>query len=92
MGRTLALRGAVTVLVALCLTYLGDTLVARYRVAFQRQNALSDVTVYYSTALKNNKIMIFGGQPDTVTCIHALFSHFGYPACRSVADKTVDIE
>jgi hypothetical protein len=92
VGRTIALRGAVAILVACCALYLGDTLIARGRMTFQRASALGDVTVYYSTALKNNKIVIFGGQPDTITCIHSLFPHFGYPACRSVANKTIDIE
>ena len=91
MGRMLFVRGLAIVVAAFCICYLGDAGIARYRVAFDRDRALSSVTVYYSTTLKNNKTMIFGGEPGTVTCIHALFSHFGYPTCRSIADKTIHI-
>lgn len=92
MGRTLFLRGLVVALAAFCAAYLIDTLVARYRVATHQDTALSTVTVYYSAALKNNKTLIFGGQPDMIVCIHALFPHFGYPTCRSVANKTIEID
>lgn len=92
MGRALFLRGIGIILAAFCVAYVGDALVARYRVAYHKESALSSVTVYYSTVMKNSKTVIFGGEPDTITCIHALFSHFGYPACRSVQNKTIDID
>jgi hypothetical protein len=92
MGRVLFLRGVAIIIAAFCTAYVGDTLIARYRVATHKASALSAVTVYYSATMKNNKVVIFGGEPDTVTCIHALFSHFGYPTCRSLADKTINMD
>jgi hypothetical protein len=92
MGRALFLRGAGIVLAAACLTYLGDTLIARYRVVTHKESALSSMSIYYSTTMKNNKVVIFGGAPDTITCIHALFPHFGYPTCRSLQSKTVNLD
>ena len=92
MGRALFLRGLAIVLAGFCLVYVGDALIARFRFAYRKESVLSTVSVYYSTTLKNSKVVIFGGQPDTLTCIHAVFSHFGYPTCRSVQNKTIDID
>lgn len=92
MGRTLFLRGVVILVGAFCISYALDAGIARYRVSYDTDETLSRVTVYYSTTLKNNKSVIFTGDPDTVTCIHSLFSHFGYPTCRSVANKTIEID
>ena|ERR1700722_953291 len=92
MGRTLFLRGVGIVIAAMCVTYLGDTLIARYRVVTHRNSVLSSVNIYYSATMKNNKVVIFGGEPDNITCIHALFPHFGYPTCRSVQSKTVNLD
>jgi hypothetical protein len=92
MGRTLVLRGAVIAIAIFCTAYLGDAAIARVRMARDKNGALSNVTVYYSATMKNSKVVIFGGEPDTVTCIHALFSHFGYPTCRSVENKTINLD
>ena len=80
------------IVAAFCVTYIGDTFVARYRISYNKQRALSEVTVYYSAALKNNKFVIFGGQPSKIICINAIFPHFGYPTCRSVANKTIELD
>jgi hypothetical protein len=92
MGRALFLRGLAIIVAGFSVIYVGDALIARYRFAYRRDSLLSNVTVYYSTTLKNSKVVIFGGQPDTLTCIHAVFSHFGYATCRSVQNKTINIE
>jgi hypothetical protein len=92
MGRALFLRGLAILLGGFCIVYISDALIARYRIVYQKESALSVVTVYYSAALKNGKIAIFGGQPAKMTCIHALFPHFGYPTCRSVDNKIVELD
>ena len=66
MGRALLLRAIAIILAAFCAVYVGDALIARYRIAYHRQSTLSRVTVYYSATMKNSKTMIFGGEPDTM--------------------------
>ena len=68
-----------------------DTLVARIRVAKNPVGALGTVTVYQGAALKGNKFAIYGGEPDTVTCVHALFGHFGYPSCWYEQGESLNI-
>jgi hypothetical protein len=92
MGRVLFLRGLAIIVAVFCVAYIGDALVARFRISYDRQGALSVVTVYYSAALKNNRSVIFGGEPSKMTCIHAIFPHFGYPTCRSVANKIIELD
>ena len=74
-----------------CAVYIVDTLVARIRLATNPKGALDTVTVYQGAMLKGNKFAIYGGQPDTVLCVHALFGHFGYPSCWYQQGQTVNI-
>jgi hypothetical protein len=74
-----------------CAVYIIDTLVARIRLARNPASALGTVTVYQGAALKGNKFAIYGGEPDTVTCVHAWFGHFGYPSCWYEQGESVNI-
>ena len=92
MTRRFLLPGLAILLGLFCATYIADTLVARIRLGINREAELGTVTVYYGAALRGNKYTIFGGQPDTVTCVRALFGHFGYPSCWYQRGRNVNIE
>jgi hypothetical protein len=78
----LARRIAFGVIVVGCLLYIGDDLAARLRIPGNR-DPLGTVHVdrYYVIPEKNNKIQFLPADPETVTCVHALFPHFGYNPC-----------
>ena len=91
-----ALRIAALVLcVLLVVAYVCDYVVIRFRLS-RGQNALGSVTIqtYYAMPQKNGKTEIIYGQPETASCIHALFPHSGYSPCWYLSrhtDKRVDI-
>lgn len=67
-------------LVALAgLLYGGDWLAARWR----GPHAFGAVVVrpYYAVPLKNGKTEFMMLSPETRTCVHALFPHFGDAPC-----------
>jgi len=72
--------------VVLGLLYIGDDLSARFRVPGNR-DPLGTVVVsrYYAIPEKNNKIQFLPADPETVTCVHSLFPHFGYSPCWYVS-------
>jgi len=66
----------------LCLVYLADYAVLKYRVA-ENRGALGTVTVYsyYAIQKKGNKVeYVFNGTQNE-TCVHTLFPHMGYAPC-----------
>jgi len=71
------------VLVSLAaLLYAGDFVWFEYRMRNAKSNdPLETVTFYYATAMKNGKVEVFYDQPQTQTCVHALFPHQGYTPC-----------
>ena len=76
---------------AFCVLYIADTIVARVRLARNPGGELGTVTVYQGAMLKGNKYAIYGGEPDQVMCVHALFGHFGYPSCWYEQRQSVTI-
>jgi hypothetical protein len=78
-GRTL-----VALLAALSLVYAGDYLDVRYRMTRnQAGNPFDVVTIQptYVIAEKGGKGEIILGQPQSQTCVHSLFPHYGYSPC-----------
>src|SRR5215510_8739323 len=91
MRRALRVIGWVLLasLVILALTYAGDDLSLRYRTARGGDSPLQEVTFYYATMLKNGRVEVFYGQPQTEVCVHALFPHFGHSPCWYVVRHTI---
>jgi hypothetical protein len=77
------------------LTYAGDYLSVRYKLPSGRDR-FSTVTIqpYYAIHQKNGKTEYDYAAPETQTCVHSLFPHFGCTPCWYVkghTDKRIDI-
>ena len=82
------LGGAVLLLVAV---YTGDYVSLRYRIPKNRE-PLGSVQVrrYYAVMKKDGKPDFYFNPPETQTCVHALFPHFGYSPCWYLNRKKVE--
>jgi len=80
-----ALAGTATVL---ALVYVGDDLAVRLPIPRSR-NPYGTVQInsYYAIPQKDQKTEFVLGDPQTVTCVHALLPHFGYSPCWYVERK-----
>jgi hypothetical protein len=67
---------------ALCVAYVVDFALARYRMA-GNHNAFGSVTIdrYSAIAEKANKTEFNYLGSENRTCLHSLFPHAGYPPC-----------
>ena len=80
---------------AMALTYIGDFILIRYRVAHQ-QSPYGTVAVsqYYAEHLKSGNTEYDFQAPQTVQCLNSLFPHFGLTPCwyvRRHPEKRIDI-
>jgi hypothetical protein len=87
--------GLLLIVAAAALTYIGDYLLIRYRVARQ-QNPYGTVVVspYYAEHLKSGNTAYEFQAPQTVPCVNSLFPHFGMTPCwyaRRHPEKRIDI-
>jgi hypothetical protein len=73
---------SVALLALFVLVYASDYLTLRYRIVQDRE-PFGSVTVrhYYAVREKNGKTEFMFNPPETQTCVHSLFPHFGYPPC-----------
>ena len=86
-------------IVALLLStvYVSDYCSVRYRLAKKKPGNPFEVMEFrrlYAVPFKNGKNEYDFGDPETRTCVHALFPHFGYSPCWYVnrhTDKRIDI-
>ena len=70
------------VVLAAALTYLCDFLYLRLKMANKNSTeAFGSVQFFPATQLKNGKLDIYIESPQTETCVHALFPHYGYNPC-----------
>jgi len=79
LQRTLAV-----LLAATAVLYAGDYAYARIRMAKPTaSDPLETITInpYYEVPQKNGKFELYSLDPQQVTCVHAIFPHFGYSAC-----------
>jgi len=72
--------------------YVADGIIAKRRGA----NAIGQVHVnrYYAVPLKDGKTEMIPLDPETDTCVHAVFPHFGYAPCWRVEgqkEKRIDM-
>jgi hypothetical protein len=76
-------RVSLFLVLAIVVVYAGDFLSVRFPVPKTR-NPYGTVQVqdYYAIGLKNKKVEFnFDVPPEAVTCVHALFPHFGFDPC-----------
>ncbi len=79
-----AVRILIAVLASLALVYGGDYLYVRYRMTRHQAGDPFDVVTIqptYAIAEKDGRAEIILGQPETQTCVHSLFPHYGYSPC-----------
>jgi hypothetical protein len=79
LRRTLAI-----VVLLLATAYVSDYCSVRYRLARKKPGDPFEVMKFrrlYAVPFKNGKNEYDFGDPETRTCVHALFPHFGYTPC-----------
>jgi hypothetical protein len=70
------------VVLAAALTYLCDFLYLGLKMANKNSTeAFGTIQFFPATQLKNGKLDIYIESPQTETCVHALFPHYGYNPC-----------
>jgi hypothetical protein len=76
-------RGLLFLALALAVVYAGDFLSVRFPVPKTRNPyGTVDIQKFYAIGLKNKKTEFdYNVPPETVTCVHALFPHFGFEPC-----------
>lgn len=90
--KSILLRALVALLVAGCAAYIGDYMVLSLRAWLKGQSSVVEtVTVYDATPLKNGRDEVFFNQPETQTCVDAIFPHLGYPACWRVRRNPIKL-
>ena len=68
--------------VILGLTYIADAIYIHHKMsAANSAGAFGSVQFYNATQLKNGKLDIYLESPQTETCVHSLFPHYGYNPC-----------
>ena len=77
--RRIVIRIAGALLLIAAGLYLADGVVARAR----GQSAYGQVRLrrYYAVPLRSGKTEFMPLDPQTYTCVHSVFPHFGYPPC-----------
>lgn len=88
-------RGVAAVALIAVLTYGGDYVILRYRIATHRA-AFGTVTIrpYYAVPRKDHKTEFLFDDPQQQTCVHSLFPHVGDSPCWYLSkhtDQRIDI-
>jgi len=74
----------IAALALLALVYAGDYLYVRYRITRHQPGDPFDVVTIqttYAVAQKDGRAEIILGEPETQSCVHSLFAHFGLTPC-----------
>jgi hypothetical protein len=68
--------------IVLAAVYVGDDLAVRIPIP-RRRNPFGTVQIkqLYGIPQKDRKTEFYLGDPETRTCVHALFPHLGYSPC-----------
>ena len=85
------MKRAIVIVVAAAAIYAGDFLSARFGFPGHRE-IYGSVTVdrTYAVTQKNKKQEFYFLPPETQTCVHALFPHFGVPPCWYLERHTMN--
>ncbi len=71
------------------LTYAGDYFSVRFRMAYHRDPfGTMEIQRLFVIRLKNGKREFMQDDPETQTCVHALFAQLGYTPCWFLARHT----
>jgi hypothetical protein len=82
-------RKAFTVVLFLCVLYLGDALALWLPIPRGRQQyGVVPIRRYYAMPLKGGKTEYGYDGTENQTCVHSLFPHFGLPPCWYASRKT----
>ena len=82
-------------LLAAALLYAADGLSLRYRIPAREPYGAVIVQRYYALHKSKQKTNFMFADPETRTCVHALFPHSGYPPCWYLsrhAEQRIDYE
>jgi len=89
--RTILIRALASLAAAVALAYLVDSFVIWRKASSDHAAAFGTVQVLLTTPSKGNRLEIFADQPQTVTCVHALFPHYGASPCWYVQRHSTQI-
>jgi hypothetical protein len=80
---TFAKRGLILTLSLFAAVYVGDYLWLRYRMLPGKTGPVETLKIQrtYAVPRKDGRTEFVFGDPETVTCVHALFPHLGYSPC-----------
>lgn len=86
----IASRVLVVVIGLLAILYVGDYVVAKDRVSKNPSASLEAVKIQpmYIIPHKDSRAEYVFGDPETQTCVHSIFPHFGYNPCWYVKKNT----
>jgi len=85
VGKALAIAA-----LAVALVYVCDSLYLRFILGGPSSAAAVGSVQYYPAAQqKNGTVQIYFESPQTESCVHALFPHYGYNPCWYAKRKTV---
>jgi hypothetical protein len=85
VGRALAIA-----VLAIALLYVCDSLYLRFILGGANSAAaLGSVQYYPAAQQKNGTVQIYFESPQSETCVHAFFPHYGYNPCWYAKRKTV---
>ena len=90
MKRILA-RAVVALAALIVVLYVGDSAVLFVRMGHNSPGAgpaFGTTTFYYTADLKSHQYEIFE-QPQTETCVRAIFPHYAYPPCWYSSRRTM---
>jgi len=86
---------ALGIVTLLLVAYVGDYCSVRYQIPGGRpQFGQIKMNTLYVIHVKGGKVQYEPGQPETDTCVHSLFPHYGCNPCWYVSrhtDKLIDI-
>jgi hypothetical protein len=81
--KRILMRAVLGLIAAAAIVYVGDAAVLFVRMGQNNLGAgpaFGTVTFYYTADLKSHQYEIFE-QPQTETCVRAIFPHYGYSPC-----------
>ncbi|HTV60915.1 MAG TPA: hypothetical protein VMJ93_18725 [Verrucomicrobiae bacterium] len=88
MIRSFLLRALAILAALFAAIYILDTAIVSHKAATNKAAAFGSVQVYLATPTKGSRLEIFTDQPESVTCVHALFPHYGDSPCWYVSRHT----
>jgi len=89
--KRLLLRAVMALVALIVVLYVGDSAVLFVRMGHANPGtgpAFGTTTFYYTADLKSHQYEVFE-QPQTETCVHAIFPHYAFPPCWYSSRRTI---